>query len=80
MCECHCSRIQAWLRLHGRSVSITINDLHPFGLREDEVNHSIFSLPVWFSMATYNGLAVCAMSSCLLMARKAPHHSTLQNR
>jgi hypothetical protein len=50
----HCSRIRAWLRLHGRSVSITMNDLYPLGLREDEVSHSISSLPVWFSMATDN--------------------------
>jgi hypothetical protein len=52
--KCHCSRIQALLRLHGRSVSIAINDLHPFGLREDEVNHLGSSPSLWFSMATDN--------------------------
>jgi hypothetical protein len=37
-CERFCSRIRAWLRLHPCFVSTVINDLHPFGLREDEIS------------------------------------------
>ena len=55
------------------------NGLHFFGLREDEVSHSISSLPVWFSMATDNGLAVCANTVLSTLAYKVLRCSTLRD-
>ena len=37
-----------------------MNDLNPFGLREDEVSRSSFSPSAWFSMLTDNDQPVCA--------------------
>ena len=53
--------IHVWLRLHCRFVSITINGLYSFGMREDEVKHVGSRSSVWFSMATDNNLPVCAV-------------------
>jgi len=42
------------------SLCLHHNDLHPFGVPDDEVSRSGSSPSVWFSMAKDNGLAVCA--------------------
>jgi len=68
---------------HSDGVSWTfpqaVNDLHFFGLCEDETIRSGRNPSACLSIATDNGLAVCAISTCLLMARKAEHKQYAAN-